>query len=69
MWMVRNYHDHHIETWNENPDNIPSPIVPYAAETASMKGSSTMAAVAAAQNADSADVNGRIAELRDPWFA
>jgi hypothetical protein len=47
----------------------PSPIVPYAADIASMKGSSTMAAVAAAQKADSADVNGRIAEFRDPWFA
>ncbi len=44
----------------------PSPIVPYIAETVSMKGSSTIAAVAAAQKAERAEVNGRMAELRVP---
>ena len=35
----------------------------------SMNGSSTVAAVAAAQKADRADVNGSMAEFRAPWLA
>jgi len=33
------------------------------------KGSSTMAAVAAAQKAERADVKGSMAALREPWLA
>jgi hypothetical protein len=46
-----------------------SPIVPYRDEMVSMNGSSTVAAVAAAQKAERADVNGRMAEFRAPWLA
>ena len=51
---------------SSNLIHLPSPIVPYAAEIASINGSSTMAAVAAAQKAERADVKGRIAEFREP---
>jgi hypothetical protein len=43
-----------------------SPNVPYNVETVSTNGSSTVAAVAAAQNADKADVNGKMAEFLAP---
>ena len=43
-----------------------SPAVPYRAEMVSRKGSSTVAAVAAAQKAERAEVKGRMAEFLAP---
>ena len=58
-----------VERIGKKDTNATSPGTPNVADMDSRYGISTTAAVAAAQNAERADVKGRMAALRDPWLA